>query len=118
LRTTTGAAGAKVDVAVELETIHVKVHFDGLGFLHEVLVYDVLETVNIKRFIVFVRLIQSHGQSGAPSPAFVEKDADRLHRFAFEILGNLLSGRFSDFQHDDVPPLKFVNGSSLGELPR
>jgi len=105
LRTTTGAAGAKVDVTVQLETIHVKVHFDGFGFLHELFVYDVFKTVNIIRFVVFIWLIQSHGQSGAPSPTFIEKDADRLHRFAFEVLGNLLSGRFSYFQHDDVPPL-------------
>ncbi|MEJ2641576.1 MAG: hypothetical protein P8010_18570, partial [Desulfosarcinaceae bacterium] len=103
---------------IELETVHVKVYLNGLGFLHEIFVYDVLETVNIVGFIVLVRLIQSHGQSGAPSPAFVEKDADRLHLFAFEILGNLLSGRFSYFQHDDVPPLLNEMGSSVGELPR
>jgi hypothetical protein len=106
LRTTTGAAGAKVHVAVELETIHVKVHFDRFGSLHELFVHDVLKTVNIIRFVILVRLIQSHSQSRTASPAFVQKDTDRLHLFAFEILGNLLSGRFSYFQHDDVPPLK------------
>ena len=118
LVTAAGAAGAEVDVAVKLEAVHVKVHLDGLGLLHELLVYDVLETLNIIRFVVVVRLIQSHGQSGAPSPAFVEKDADRLHLFAFEILGNLLSSRFSYFQHDDVPPLISKMGSFVGELLR
>jgi hypothetical protein len=118
LRTTAGAAGTKVDVAVQFETIHVKVHLDGLSFLHELFVYDVLETVNIIRFVVFVRLIQSHSQSGTPSSAFIEKDADRLHIFALEILGNLLSGRFSYFQHDDVPPLINEIGSFVSEPPR
>jgi hypothetical protein len=103
LRTAAGTAGTEVHIAVEFEAVHMKINLDGFGFLHELFVHDVLVAVYVESVVVVVRLIQSHGQTGATSPAFVEKDADRLHLFAFEILGNLLSGRFSYFQHD-VPP--------------
>jgi hypothetical protein len=88
-RAATGAAGAELHAAIELEPIHVEIDFNGCGALEKLFVDDVFETVHIKLFIQLIRLIQSHGQTGAASPTFVQKNPDRLYLFVFEIFGNL-----------------------------
>jgi hypothetical protein len=69
--TTATGAGAKVDTAIELEPIHVKINLDGLCAFEKLFVDDVLMTLDFKLFISVIRLIQSHCQAGAASAAFV-----------------------------------------------
>jgi hypothetical protein len=71
--------------------------------LHELLLDDVGEPVDLEDLVVILRLIQSHGQGWAASPALVEKDADGGGLFAFEILGNLGRCGRGDFNHGDPP---------------
>jgi hypothetical protein len=97
--TTASAAGTEVDPAVQFEAVHVKIHLDGLGFFEKVLVDDEFVTIDLECFIRLDRLVQSHGQAGAASPAFVQEYPDRLNVFTFEILGDLVDRRLCDFQH-------------------
>ena len=90
-----GAAGvasrAEFNTAVEFETVHGEIHFDGLDFFQKVFVDDIFVTFYLINFIGLFRLIQSHSQAGAASPAFVKKNSDRRNFLAFEVLGNLFS---------------------------
>lgn len=76
-----------------------KIDLDGLGFFEELFVDQILKAINVKFFIIFLRLVQSHCQSGAASAAFVEKDTDRLNLFSIKIGGDLLCSRRGHFQH-------------------
>lgn len=98
-----GACCIEIDAAVELESVDQKIHLDGLGFLQEFPVDQILKPVNIKRFIVVSRLIQSHGQSGATSTPFIEKDTDRLDLFSVKVGGDLFRSRRCHFQHVNPP---------------
>jgi hypothetical protein len=100
-----GATGTKVEGAVQLEAVHVEVHLDRLGFFQELRVDEKFETVDGNLGVSIGRLIQSHGQAGAPSPAFVEKNPDRLNFLPFEIFGNLFNCRRCDLKHD-IPSLE------------
>ena len=94
------STGAEVNAAVEFETIHGKIYFDGLYFFQEIFVNDVFETFNVINLIGVFRLIQSHGQSRAASPAFIEKDPDGRDFLALEIFFNLFSCRCRYLDHD------------------
>jgi hypothetical protein len=93
---TAGAPGTKINGTIQLETIHLEIHFDGLRFFQEFRIDDKLETVDVKGFIRINKLIQSHGQARAPSPAFVEENTDWFDLFSFEIFCNLLNCRLRD----------------------
>jgi hypothetical protein len=69
-----------------------KINLDRLGALEEILVYHVLKTIDVEHFVVFLRLIQSHGQARAASAALVQKNADWRNFLAPEIGLNLFSG--------------------------
>lgn len=79
-----------------------EIHLDRLGFLQKILVDNKLETINIERRVRVDRLVQSHGQAGAPSPALVEENPDRLDFFSLEVFGNLLNCRLRDLEHDTL----------------
>jgi hypothetical protein len=100
--TAAGAPGAKVDTAVQLEAILLEIHLDGFGFFHEFRVDDEFESVNVKCRVRVGKLIQSHGQAGTPSAAFVEKNADRFDIFSLEVFGNLLNCRLCDLEHNTL----------------
>lgn len=65
------SSAAEFDAAIEFKAVHVKIDLYGLDTVQEIFVYDVLETFNIKGPILIGGLIQSHGQAGTASPAFV-----------------------------------------------
>ena len=72
----TGSAAAcasvlKGEATVEFETVDEKIDFDRFRSFKEIFVDDVLETVDVKGFIRFSWLIQSHSKTGAASAAFV-----------------------------------------------
>ena len=98
-----GAAAAatptELQVAIEFEPIHVEVHFDGLGALKKIPVDDILIAVNFKLLIRLVRLIQSHGQAGTASAAFIEKNSNGAYIPTFEIRRDLFTGRRCYFEH-------------------
>jgi hypothetical protein len=64
-------AAAELDAAIQLETVHMKIDFYGLGAIQKFLVDDVFKTAHIEFLILFIRLIQSHGQARSASAAFV-----------------------------------------------
>jgi hypothetical protein len=97
-----GATGTKVYPAVQLKTVLLKIHLDGLGFFHKIGVDDELEAVDVKRRVRVGKLIQSHGQAGAPSAAFVEENTNRFDIFSLEVFGNLLNCRLCDLEHDTL----------------
>jgi hypothetical protein len=95
---TTGA-GAKIHTAIEFETIHMEIDFDGLRFFEKCFVDDIFVTVNLVLLIGIIGLIQSHGQARSASAAFVQENPDGLNLFVAEICGDLLSGRGCNFEH-------------------
>jgi hypothetical protein len=97
-----GATGTKVYPAVQFKTVLLKIHLDGLGFFHKIGVDDELEAVDVKRRVRVGKLIQSHGQAGAPSAAFVEENTNRFDIFSLEVFGNLLNCRLCDLEHDTL----------------
>jgi hypothetical protein len=106
-----GATAAEINAAIQLESVHVEIHFNRLGFFEKLRIDDKFKTVDVEFRIRFGKLIQSHGQARAPSPALVEEDANGLDLFPFEILGNLLNCRLCDFEHDI---LLAINPSPIG----
>jgi hypothetical protein len=113
----TGTTGAKVDAAVQFEAVHVKIDFDGLGLFQEIGVDDKLISVHVEGFVGIGRLIQSHGQAGTASAAFVEENPDRLDLFPFEIFGDLLDCRLRDFKHGTLLELK-IGPESISDRGR
>ena len=79
-----------------------EIHLDRLGFFQKILIDDKLKAVNVKRFIRVDKLIQSHGQAGAPSAAFVEEDSNGFDFFSLEVFGNLRNCRLCDLEHDTL----------------
>jgi hypothetical protein len=63
--------GSKINTAIKFESVHMEIYFDGFGAFKELFVDDVSVITNFKFFISVVRLIQSHGQPGAASAAFI-----------------------------------------------
>jgi hypothetical protein len=98
----TGAASAKVDTAIQFEAVLLEIHFDGFRFFHEFGVDDKLESVDVKCRVRVSQLVQSHGQAGTPSAAFVEKNANRFNFFSLEVFGNLLNCRLCHLEHDTL----------------
>jgi hypothetical protein len=99
LITAAGASrtGIKIQTAIEFEAVHMKINFDGLRFFEKGFVNDILVPVDFVFLVCIIGLIQSHGQAGTASTAFVEKNPDGLHLFVAEIRGDLLSGRGRNF---------------------
>jgi hypothetical protein len=98
----TSAAGTEVDGTVDLESVLLKIHLDGLHFLHEIFVDHVGESLDFIHVIGVFRLIQSHGQRRAASAALVEKDPNRGNVFAFEVFGDLLGRRWGNLNHENL----------------
>jgi hypothetical protein len=98
----TGAASTEIDAAVQLEAVLVEIDLDRLRFFQKFRIHDELKTVDIKRLVRIGKLIQSHGQSRAASPAFIEENTDRFDIFSFEIFGDLLDCRLCNFKHDTL----------------
>ena len=94
-----GTTAAEIDTAIQLEPVHMKIDFNGLGAIQELLVDNILETAHIKFLVIAGRLIQSHGQAGTTSAALVQKNPDGLDLFALEIGRDLLGGRRGYFKH-------------------
>jgi hypothetical protein len=69
--TASAASRGKLHVAVKFEPILLEVNFNGLCFFEKHFVDEVLVTVHVKFLIGIGGLIQSHGQAGAASAAFV-----------------------------------------------
>jgi hypothetical protein len=99
----TTRAGAKIDAAIEFETVHLEIHLDGLRFFKKCFVDDVFITVNLVLLIRVIGLIQSHGQAGSASAALVQENPDGLNLFVTEICGDLLSSRCCNFEHAFLP---------------
>jgi hypothetical protein len=93
-------SGAEIHTAVEFKSIHVEIDFNGLCTFQELFVDDVLITVHFKLFVCVIGLIQSHGQAGAASSTFVQKDPNGTNRFVTKIGCDLFSGRWCYFEHD------------------
>lgn len=79
-----------------------KIDFDGLGLLKKILIDNELKSIDLENLIRIYLLIQSHGQTGAASAAFVEEDPNGLDLFTFEIFGNLLNRRLRYLEHDTL----------------
>jgi hypothetical protein len=92
-------AGVEFDAAIELETVHVKIHLNGLGAVQELFIDDIFKTVHIKLLVQIVGLIQSHGQAWTASAAFVQKNPDGTNIFAFKVGRNLFRRRWGNFEH-------------------
>jgi hypothetical protein len=100
-----GAASAsttsvKLKTAVQLESIHVEIDLYRFGAIEKVFIDDKLKTVHIELLIRVIGLIQSHGQAGAASAAFIKKNPDGTDFLALEIGRDLLTGRRCNFEHD------------------
>ena len=99
-RAASASAAAELYTAIQLESIHMEIDLDGLSALKEIFIDDILIAVHIKLLVRVVRLIQSHGQAGAASAAFVQEDPNRTNLLVLEICRNLFSGRRCYFEHD------------------
>ena len=98
-RAATAAHGAKIDTAIQFETVNDEIDLDGFGSFQKFLVDQVLKTINVINFIVVAGLIQSQGQGRATSAAFVKKNADRRRFATFKVELNLLGRRRGYFNH-------------------
>jgi hypothetical protein len=94
------AAGIQLKPAVQLESIHVKIDLNRFGAIKEIFIDHKLETVNIELLIRIIGLIQSHGQAGSASAAFIEENPDGTNFLALEIGRDLFTGRRCYFEHD------------------
>jgi hypothetical protein len=94
------AAAVGLKSAVQLESIHVEIDLYRFGALEKIFVDDKLKTVHIELLIRVIGLIQSHGQAGATSAAFIEEDPNGTDFLAIEIGRDLLTGRRCNFEHD------------------
>jgi hypothetical protein len=113
-----GTAGAspavpELKTAVELESIHVEIDLYRFRTLEKIFVDDELETIHIELLIRVIGLIQSHGQAGAASAAFIQEDPDGTDILAFEIGRNLFTGRRCYFEHDVL----LTNSTLLHQSP-
>jgi hypothetical protein len=97
--TATASATSELHVAIQLEPVHVEIDLNGVHPIQEILIDDILIAVHIELLIRIVRLIQSHGQAGAASATFVEKNTNRPHFLILEICRYLFSGRRCYFEH-------------------
>jgi hypothetical protein len=79
-----------------------EINLDGSGFFQELFVDHIFETVDIKLLVHFIWLVQSHGQAGAASPTFVQKNPDGFDFLSLKIFGDLFGGSRCDFEHDDL----------------
>jgi hypothetical protein len=95
---TTGT-DVKINAAIKFKSMHMEIDFDGLRFFKKCFVNDEFMTVNLVFLIGIIGLIQSHGQAGPASTAFVQENPDGLHLFVAKICGDLLSGRGCNFKH-------------------
>jgi hypothetical protein len=94
------SAAIELKGAVQLESVHVEIDLDRFGAFEKIFIDHKLKTVHIELLIRVIGLIQSHGQAGAASAAFIEEYPDRPDLLALEIGRDLLTGRRCDFEHD------------------
>jgi hypothetical protein len=90
----------------------VKIDFNGFGAIQEIFIDDIFETIHIEFSVLLIRLIQSHGQAGSASSAFVQKNPNRPDLFVLEVGLDLFSGRRGNFEHSillDSIPLPWAN---------
>ena len=106
---TTGATGSEIDTTIEFEAVGVEINFYGLGFIQKVRVDNKFKTIDVKRRVRIGKLIQSHGQSGTSSAAFVEENPDGFDLFSFKILVDLVNCRLSNFEHNTLLGKKIKN---------
>jgi hypothetical protein len=92
-------AGVEIDAAIEFESVHMKINLYGLCTFEELFVDDIFVAVHFKLFVSVVGLIQSHGQAGTASAAFVQKDSHRANIFVAKIGRDLFGGRSCNFEH-------------------
>jgi hypothetical protein len=92
-------AGAEIDAAIEFEAVHMKINLYGLCTFEELFVDDIFVAVHVKLFVSVVGLIQSHGQAGSASAAFVQKDSHRANILVAKIGRDLFGGRSCNFEH-------------------
>jgi len=78
--------------------VGVKLHGNGLGFVHQVGFDQELVSVDFLHHIVFFLLIQSKRQA-RPASTGGHVDADRGHFFTGEVHVELLFGGFRKFKH-------------------
>jgi hypothetical protein len=77
-----------------------KIDFNGIGFFKKIFVDQILIAIDIKLLIHIVRLIQSHGQTGTASSAFIQENAYGLDFLSLEIFSNLFCGLRCNVKHD------------------
>jgi hypothetical protein len=92
-------AGAEIDAAIEFESVHMKINLYRLGTFEELFVDDIFVPIHFKLFVSVVGLIQSHGQAGSASAAFIQKDSHRANIFVAKIGRDLFGGRSCNFEH-------------------
>jgi hypothetical protein len=93
-------AVAHLKTAVQFESIHMEIDLDRFGAIEEIFVDHKLETIHIELLIRVIGLIQSHGQAGTASAAFIKEDPNGTDFLAFKIGRNLFTGRRCNFEHD------------------
>ena len=99
IRAAGASAAAELQTAIQFEPIHMKIDLNGFGALQEIFIDDILIAVHIKFLIRVVGLIQSHGQAGTASAAFVQEDPNGTDLFVLEICRNLFCGCRCYFEH-------------------
>jgi len=72
----------------------------GFCAFQKIFIDDILVAVHIKLLIRVIGLIQSHGQAGTASAAFVQEDPNGPDFLVLEICRNLFGGRMCYFEHD------------------
>jgi hypothetical protein len=93
-------AVAQLKTAVQFEPVHMEIDLYRFGAIEEIFVDYKLETIHIELLIRIIRLIQSHGQAGTASAAFIKEDPNGTDFLAFKIGRNLFTGRRCNFEHD------------------
>ena len=99
IRAASASSSTELQTAIQFEPIHMEIDFNGFCAFQEILIDDILIAVHIKLLIRVIGLIQSHGQAGAASAAFVQEDSNRTNLLILEICRNLFSGRRCYFEH-------------------
>jgi len=79
--------------------VNQKVYLYGFCLFEKILIYEVCETVDVVNSIVFLLLIQSHGQARTASPALVQKNSNGLNFLVVKIFGDHLGRRWGYFNH-------------------
>jgi hypothetical protein len=96
---TRAPAGVKLYGAIELEAIRLEINLYGLRAVEKIFVNDVFVTIYVKLLVQIIWLIQSHGQAGTASAAFIQKNTDGPNVLAFKVGCNLFRRRWGNYKH-------------------